>query len=222
MKKSGIFKPERLERLMGKRYPETGVVLLMMGALFVFSGCAVGPDFKRPVVETPENYRFEKIPAEAMINLKWWELFEDPALYTLVTQALDNNRDLKIAAARVEQARATLGFTRADEYPGFYIEAGAGTGNFFGTRTDTRNSYGYVAPIMNWEIDFWGKYRRATESARAELMASEYALRTVQIGLISEVVGVSLPPARLPPAREDIPGHPRITRRKPGHHSETI
>ena len=158
--------------------------------LFFFSGCAMGPDFVRPVVETPENYRSEKVPPEKMINLKWWELFNDPMLYTLVTQALINNKDLKIAAARVEQARAYVGFTRADQYPGFYIEAGAGTGNFAGgSRSDTRNSYGYVGPVLSWELDFWGKYRRATESARDQLMASEYGLRTVQIGLISEVVG---------------------------------
>ena len=159
--------------------------------VFLFlSGCAVGPDFKTPVVETPENYRFEKVPVETMINLKWWDLFNDPVLYTLVSQAVENNKDLKIAASRVEQARAALGFTSADQYPAINIEAGAGTGNFAGgTRSDTRNHNYYVAPVLSWEIDFWGKFRRATESAKAELMASEYALRTVQIGLISEVVG---------------------------------
>lgn len=168
----------------------SGLFGLGIVVFFFVSGCAVGPDFKPPVVETPENYRFEKVPTEAMINLKWWELFEDPVLYSLVTQALSNNKDLKIAASRVEQARAYVGFTRADQYPGVYIEAGAGTGNFAGgTRSDTRNSYGYVGPVLSWELDFWGKFRRATESARAQLMASQYGLRTVQIGLISEVVG---------------------------------
>ena len=91
------------------------------------SGCAVGPDFKPPVVEKPENYRFEKIPVETMINLKWWELFDDPVLYTIVSMALENNRDLKIAASRIEQARASVGFTKADLYPKIDIEAGAGT-----------------------------------------------------------------------------------------------
>lgn len=164
--------------------------LLILSICVGLSACAVGPDFKPPEVKTPQNYRFEKVPEEAMINLKWWELFHDPVLYTLVTQALEHNRDLKVAASRVDQARATLGYTRADEYPAINIQAGAGTGNLSGgTRADTRNSYAYAAPALNWEIDFWGKFRRATESARAELMASEYALRTVQIGLISEVVG---------------------------------
>jgi len=159
--------------------------------VFLFlSGCAVGPDFKSPVVETPKNYRFEKVPVETMINLKWWELFNDPVLYTLVSQALENNKNLRIAASRVEQARAGLGYTQADQYPSINIQGGAGTGNFAGgSRSDTRNHNYYVTPALSWEIDFWGKFRRATESARAKLMASEYALRTVQIGLISEVVG---------------------------------
>ncbi|MCF8119926.1 MAG: efflux transporter outer membrane subunit [Deltaproteobacteria bacterium] len=162
------------------------ILLLLVG----LSACAVGPDFKPPQVDTPQNYRFKKVPEEAMINLKWWELFHDPILYALVTQALEHNRDLKAAASRVEQARAALGYTRADEYPAINIQAGAGTGNLSGgTRSNTRNSYAYAAPALNWEIDFWGKFRRATESARAQLMASEYALRTVQIGLISAVVG---------------------------------
>ncbi|MBW2708049.1 MAG: efflux transporter outer membrane subunit [Deltaproteobacteria bacterium] len=157
---------------------------------FFLSGCAMGPDFKPPVVETPKNYRFDKVPVETMINLEWWELFDDPVLYTLVSQSLSNNKDLKVAAARVEQARAYLGFTQSDQYPGVYIQAGAGTGNFSGSmRSDTRNSHYYVGPTLSWELDFWGKFRRATESAKAQLMASEYGLRTVQIGLISAVVG---------------------------------
>jgi outer membrane protein, multidrug efflux system len=167
------------------------ISLIPLVTLILGTGCVVGPDFIPPAVETPENYRFEKIPVESMTNLKWWELFDDPVLCSLVNQALENNRDLKIAADRVEQARAYLGFTRADEYPAINIQAGAGTGTLSGgTRSATRNSYAYIAPALSWEMDFWGKFRRATESARAQLMASEYALRTVQIGLISEVVSV--------------------------------
>ena len=74
--------------------------------------------------------------------------------------------------------------------PASIIQAGAGTGNFSGgMRSETRNSNYYAGPTLSWELDFWGKFRRATESARAQLMASEYGLRTVQIGLISAVVG---------------------------------
>ncbi len=190
------IKPERLGNRVDAWKPMdrgTKTKAIKIAALLVsifLSGCAVGPDFKPPVVETPKNYRFEKVPVETMINLRWWKLFNDPVVYTLVSQALENNKDLKIAASRVEQARATVGFVRADEYPAINIQGGISTGNFVGgSRFDTRNSSVYVAPVLSWEIDFWGKFRRSTESARARLMASEYALRTIQIGLISEVVG---------------------------------
>lgn len=164
------------------------VVITVLAVLFL-AGCAkVGPDFKPPVVKTPEDYRFGKITTENVHNLKWWELFNDPALYELVATALNHNRDILVAASRIEEARAFVGFTRADQYPRVDIEGGAGRGDFTGTRSSTTNANYYIAPVLSWEIDFWGKFRRATDAARAELMASEYAYKTVQLGLISEVV----------------------------------
>ena len=163
---------------------------IVMSVFILVSGCAVGPDFEKPVVETPDQYRSENMPMESDVNLEWWKLFNDPVLYLFVTMALENNKDLQIAASRVEEARASLGFTRADQFPQINIQGGAGTGNFGGSsRSDQTSSSYYISPALNWEIDFWGKFRRATEAARAQLMASEYALRTVQISLISEVVG---------------------------------
>ncbi len=157
--------------------------------LFLLSGCAVGPDFNEPVVEVPDSYRTLSMVAEAVSDLKWWELFDDPLLATLVTTALENNRDLKIAVSRIEQARATVGFTRADQYPRIDVDAGVATGNFSGgSRSPDTNSTIYLAAPLNWELDFWGKFKRSTEAARAELMASEYGLKTVQLTLISDVV----------------------------------
>ncbi|MGD8493988.1 MAG: efflux transporter outer membrane subunit [Desulfobacterales bacterium] len=154
----------------------------------VLTGCMVGPDFVPPTVETPADYRFDAGKAAAEVNLKWWELFKDPILFELVTTSLVNNRDVLIAAGRIEEARAVLGFVGADRYPGIFIEGDASTGNFLGiSKSDSTDQAAFIGPTLNWEIDFWGKFRRATESARAELLASEYALRTVQLGLISEV-----------------------------------
>jgi multidrug efflux system outer membrane protein len=148
----------------------------------------VGPDFVPPTVETPTDYRFDSGEAAAKVNLKWWELFQDPILYELVTISLINNRDIKIAASRIEQARAVLGFVGADKYPSIGIEGDASTGNFLGiSKSDSTDQAAFIGPTLSWEIDFWGKFRRATESARAELLASEYALRTIQLSLISEV-----------------------------------
>ena len=165
------------------------VQIITLMIVVSFTGCAVGPDFKRPVVETPDNFRFSDSKSKEVVNLNWWELFDDPVLYSLVVNALTNNKDLMIAASRIEEARAALGFTKADQYPRLDLEAGAATGNYLGiSRSSTTDKYAFIAPVLSWEIDFWGKYRRATEAARAELMASEYSLRTVQISLISEVV----------------------------------
>jgi multidrug efflux system outer membrane protein len=162
-------------------------------AAFLFAaclaGCMLGPDFQKPAVETPDQFRFAEPEAEKAVDLKWWELFNDPVLASLVTAALRENKDVRIAASRVEEARASLGFTRADMYPTFDLQAGAGRGNLAGGRmSDSTDNNFFIAPTMNWELDFWGKFRRSNEAARAELVASEYSMRTVQISLISEVV----------------------------------
>jgi multidrug efflux system outer membrane protein len=162
------------------------IVALMI--IVSFTGCAVGPDFKKPDVQPPDKFRFSDSESKEVVNLKWWELFNDPVLNLLVITALNDNKDVRIAASRIEEARASLGFTKADMYPRLDVEAGASRGSYVGGRkVDTDNMF-FIAPTLSWEIDFWGKFRRATESARAELMGSEYSLRTVQISLISEVV----------------------------------
>ncbi len=165
-----------------------GAVRLTVACLLL-SGCAVGPDFKEPEVATPETFRTQLMPAQSADDLKWWELFDDPVLTDLVKTALENNRDLKIAVSRIEQARATVGFTRADQFPTLSGEAGFYKGNYSsGSRSTTgTNSTLYLDAPLTWEIDFWGKYRRATESARAQLMASEYGLKTIQLSLIADV-----------------------------------
>lgn len=151
----------------------------------------MGPDFQKPDLTAPETFRFAETVAEVEdeVNLKWWELFSDPILASLVRTALQNNLDVKIAVSRIEEARATLGFTKADLYPMLNIEGSAQKGNFNGRgRSDTTDKSAYIAPVLSWELDFWGKYRRSNESARAVLLASESSLRTIQISLISEVV----------------------------------
>jgi multidrug efflux system outer membrane protein len=163
---------------------------MALGLTMIVAGCMLGPDFVPPSVESPVEYRFGTDEAGVDVNLKWWELFDDPTLCELVTEALDNNRDVKIAASRIEEARAALGFTRADQLPRVDIEGDARAGNFFGlNRSDTTDKAAFIAPALSWEIDFWGKFRRSTEAAQADLLASQYALRTVQLSLIAEVAG---------------------------------
>jgi multidrug efflux system outer membrane protein len=165
------------------------VRIVTLVAIVSLTGCMLGPDFKKPVMETPDHYRFADKEVKTTVGLKWWGLFNDPVLRSLVTAALQDNKDIRIAASRIEEARASLGFTRADSYPRLDLEADASRGNSSGGRKlGYTDNHFFIAPVLRWEIDFWGKFRRATESSMAELMASEYALRTVQISLITEVV----------------------------------
>lgn len=155
-------------------------------ATFV-SSCMMGPNFQKPEVTEPQAYLGEHIKADT-INLKWWEFFNDPVLDTLVIHALVYNRNVQMAASRIEQARAYWGMTKADKWPILDIQAGAGTGNFAGgaLSANTQTSF-YVAPSLSWEIDFWGKYRRLSESAQADLLASEWGMRSMQISIIADV-----------------------------------
>jgi len=156
--------------------------------LVVFiSGCMLGPKYQRPAVQSPDAYRLST-SSDSTINLKWWELFNDPELDTLIKIALSENKDIRIAASRVEQSRALLGYTRADQYPVIGYDAGASRGNFNGKqKSDQTSNNFYSAASMQWEIDFWGKYRSANESARAELLASEFAKQAVEVAIIAEV-----------------------------------
>ena len=163
--------------------------LLPIILVSLMMGCTLGPDFKEPVVVIPEAYR---TPAELVKNsedLKWWELFKDPLLVSLVTTALYNNRDVMVAASRIEQSRAALGISEADAYPRLDVEAGVNKGTFNGTEKSSGTiTNTYLVVPLSWEIDFWGKFRRANAAARANLIASEYGLKTVQLTLVADVV----------------------------------
>ncbi len=164
--------------------------LMALALVFFLGACMLGPDYQKPVLETPPHFRFDTEGGAAAGELLWWELFDDPVLHSLVTIALNENKNVLIAASRMEEARAALGFTKADLYPRVDIEASAARGNLAGrTQLDAVSNQFFVAPVLSWEIDFWGKFRRANEAAAAEMLATAYGLRTVQIGLISEVAG---------------------------------
>ena len=154
----------------------------------LLSSCMVGPKFQKPEVVMPDSYLAIHTAADS-INLRWWELFDDPVLDTMIVHALENNKDVLMAAKRIEQARAYHGMTKADMWPSLSIQAGAGTGNYFGSGTkfeSTSNQF-YVTPALSWELDFWGKYRRLSEAAQADLISSEFGMRSMQISLISDV-----------------------------------
>lgn len=168
----------------------TRIVLFMAATAFVMS-CKVGPDRETPVVESPDLYRYDSLSTkqDTLVNLRWWEMFNDPVLDTLIRVALDSNRDAKIAAARVNEARYTLGFTKADRWPKFNYSATYLNGNqaLQGLGVDGTLENLYAGANLSWEIDFWGKFKRANEAAAADLLATEFGLRSIQMSLISEV-----------------------------------
>lgn len=166
------------------------VPFLFLAALLLYS-CAVGPDFQKPEMPTPMYFtNYDSLAVDTLVNLKWWEIFNDPILDTLVITALNENKNVLIAISRIEEARANLGFTEADIFPRLDLQGSATRGNYAGggIKLDSETNGFFIAPVVNWEIDFWGKFRRANESAQAQYLASEFSLRKIQISLITEVV----------------------------------
>ena len=161
-----------------------------------FDACKVGPDFKpqRTEIDSLAVYRFDSLrlaTEDSVLNIRWWEMFQDSILDSLITIGLEENKDLLIATARIEQSEAILGITRADLYPSFGYSVGASRGNVnngavLSPDGDALNLFSGFG-TLSWEIDFWGKFRRSQEAARAELIASEYGKRSVQIGLIARI-----------------------------------
>ena len=161
----------------------------------LISGCTVGPEYKKPVANVPGVYRglseeqAAKNEATSIGDQKWWEVFQDEQLRSLVRTALEQNYDVRIAASRILEARAQLGITRADQYPN--VSAGAGISDNRQAKAKFlpafEGSTGQLNISAGWELDFWGKYRRATEAARASLLASEAAKQEVIVSLVADV-----------------------------------
>ena len=157
---------------------------LMVLSVVLLASCTLGPNYQRPSLPLPDTWR-GSAPA-APVNLAWWEKFQDPELRSLIHQALETSHDLRIAVARVDQARALAGITRSEQFP--RIDAGAnGSRNRFSETTEPRGFGGErdhftVAVDLSFEIDIWGRLRRANEAARAELLATEEARAAVVFG----------------------------------------
>lgn len=167
---------------------------LILVTLLICTGCAVGPKYKRPTLTVPEGYRglapdAGQQTSASLADEKWWTVFQDPQLQQLIRTALVQNYDVRIAATRILQAQAILGITRADQYP--TITGGASTTNARAQRTKVLPEFESSANEVNlslvWELDFWGKFRRATEAARASLLATEWGKRAVISSLVSNV-----------------------------------
>ena len=170
--------------------------LLRIGLLVALSsGCVVGPDYKRPDLPAPSTYR--GVPTESTVkpavasfgDEKWWDAFQDDVLRDLVRAALQQNYDVRIAATRILEARALVGITQADQLPTATAAASALNQRSpqVAGRPAGETSPAQVSVSLAWELDFWGKFRRATESARANLLSEEWAQRQIISSLVSDV-----------------------------------
>lgn len=160
----------------------------------LIAGCMVGPDYIRPRVDTPAEYRFQFAEVQDTANTRWWRQFNDPVLDDLILVALTNNPSAKIAAANVEAAAAVLTQVRAPLFPQASYQ-GEGVRERISESTATPLSNGVANPQSqfqvlagaSWEIDLWGRIRRQTEAARASLLATEEARRGVILSLVAAV-----------------------------------
>jgi len=177
-----------------------GLVIASLSAILL-TGCTVGPNYQRPLVKTPENFRApDPLPAPqatSLADLKWWEVFKDEKLQDLIRAALVANYDLRDAVVRVEEARANLGVTRSNQFPQF-----GASGNVQLTRlsrdgatplpasflpSQNRNWGEATLNLLSFEVDIWGRLRRATEAARANMLSAEETRRAVVVTLVSDV-----------------------------------
>lgn len=170
---------------------------LAAGAALWLAGCTVGPNYKRPAVPVPDQYRGQQAPADvpSIAETKWPELFQDETLRQLIATALAQNFDVRIAASRVEQARAQWRIQRADQYPFLAAQAGytaqrqssVGSFRFIQPGTDLSASYTTAGAALSWDLDLFGRLRRLSEAARARYLATEEARHGVTVALIGDV-----------------------------------
>ncbi|WP_345816979.1 efflux transporter outer membrane subunit (plasmid) [Paraburkholderia sp. PREW-6R] len=163
-------------------------------SVLALGGCLLGPDYVRPNVATPATYRFATSEAADIANARWWEQFQDPVLNDLILAALADNKDVKIAAARVDQFLGQFVTTRSALFP--QLSAGFDASRQRASQAGPTPLLPGVGPVFNefqapltaaWEIDLFGRVRRETESARASLLASEEGRRATILSLVASV-----------------------------------
>lgn len=176
--------------LSRKRHYSCWIRMLWLLPVLLIAGCAMGPDYLRPHIDTADKFRITQMEGQSIANLPWWELLRDEELQRLINQALLENKDLKQVAASVDELQARLNIVYMDFLPQMDINANApafGTlGGFLRPGFATPFNY-FGQTTLNWEMDIWGRIRRSNEAARADLMAREENRRAIILMLISAV-----------------------------------
>jgi len=162
-------------------------------AVVLVSGCAVGPNYERPPLTVPDQYRDIQgppAPAPSLADQPWWDVFGDPVLKRLIDEALATNYDMRIAAWRVDEFRANAGIARSEFFPQIDIGGGFSRGRtsvFLAPNSTSTNNLWNANVNFGWELDIWGRIRRLNESAKARFFGSEDARRGVLLSLVSDV-----------------------------------
>src|SRR6201987_563298 len=169
-------------------------LLGILVVLLLEAACMMGPKYKRPTVDVPQDYRTpepqQAAQASSLGNEQWWQGYQDPVLTQLIHTAIAQNYDVRIAAARVLEAQAQVGITRSNQLP----SASVGADVFSQQNAKVTKLFpayqvngGELNLSVIWNLDFWGKYRRQTEAARAQLLATEWGQRAVLSSLVANV-----------------------------------
>jgi multidrug efflux system outer membrane protein len=167
---------------------------ILLAVTVALSGCMIGPNYRRPHIDTPGSWRFEETEARDTVNTMWWKEFHDSVLDELIESALRENKDIRIAAARIEEFLGRLRTTRAALFP--QVSAAALAQRIDVTRytnppwpAGTENPFSDLRPYVSasWQIDLWGQLRRATEAARADMLATEEGRSGVILTVVTAV-----------------------------------
>jgi multidrug efflux system outer membrane protein len=169
--------------------------ILSLILVMFLAGCAMGPDYKRPTVDSPKAWRVDEKEAKDMANTAWWEQFGDPVMNGLIDEALKQNYDIRIATARVDEYMGRYWVGRSGLFPQIGANASAGQNRISEQGASTAALSGLKNPSDSyqanfsgsWEIDIWGKLRRATEASRADLLSTEEARQAVILSLVSAI-----------------------------------
>lgn len=164
---------------------------ILFSLLVIVTGCAVGPKYKRPETGKPEAYAQSAVRVDSITNMKWWQVYKDTVLQSLIRTGVDKNLELKTAISRVDEARAILGFNKTNMLP-FIDYSGRARATDF---RDISNQAGVAFPNnslsalgnVSWEIDLWGKLRHANRAAMADLIATEEDRKSMYISLVSQI-----------------------------------
>jgi multidrug efflux system outer membrane protein len=171
-------------------------LIIILFAFSLFTGCLVGPKFQKSDRKSPDKYRFanKETANDSISNLKWWDVYKDTVLQSLIKTALAENQDMKIAMSRILESQAVVGYKKADIYPSLdYGVRGSNYNKSNAAANETgvmlRNNFSGFG-VVNWELDFFGKFRHATRAAQSQLLASEEAKKVLTTSLVAQVANL--------------------------------